>query len=136
MLSAKGPRPLRHRALAAAFPWAIRALNRTGIGPVHHDLSPSELRRAGLRAMTEVVDRLGLEARWVLFGHTHRPGPLERDDRAEWGRLVNTGSWVHEAAFLGERPQDSPYFPGTVVEVDPEPGTAPRLANVLRARPR
>ena len=33
--------------------------------------------RAGVR-------RLGIDARYVLFGHTHRAGPLARDDRSEW----------------------------------------------------
>jgi hypothetical protein len=134
MLTAKGPRPLKHRALTAAFPLAVRALNASGIGPVQRDLSPVALRRAGVQAMHEVVERLGIDARWVLFGHTHRPGPLARDDAAEWGRLVNTGSWVHEEAFLGDAPQDSPYFPGTFVVVDAEPGTPPQVRNALRER--
>jgi hypothetical protein len=81
--------------------------------------------------MHEVTGRLGIDARWVLFGHTHRPGPLERDHAAEWGGLVNTGSWVHEAAFVGQDPSDSPYRPGTVVEVGPDPGTPPLVRNVL-----
>ena len=136
VLTAKGPRPLRHRLMAAGFPWAVRALNLAGAGPLRADISPVELRRAGLRAMNEVVDRLGIPARWVIFGHTHRPGPLDRDDPAEWGRLVNSGSWVHEETFLGRDPHDSPYFPGTYVEVDGQPGTPPRVANALRARGR
>ena len=134
MLTAKGPRPVRHRLFAAAFPVAVAGLNRAGIGPVRRQISPAELRRAGVRAMAEVADRLSIDARWVLFGHTHRPGPLPHDDAAEWGRLVNTGSWVHEATFLGDEPRRSPYYPGTVVEVGPEPGTAPQVRNVLRER--
>jgi hypothetical protein len=132
VLTAKGPRPVRHRLFAAAFPVAVAALNRAGAGPVTPDVSPVELRRAGVRAMTEVADRLAIDARWILFGHTHRPGPLPRDEAAEWGRLVNTGSWVHEATFLGDDPRESPYFPGTVVEVGPDPGTPPQIRNVLR----
>lgn len=134
MLTAKGPRPVRHRLFAAAFPVAVTALNRAGLGPVGREISPTELRRAGVRAMAEVADRLRIDARWVLFGHTHRPGPLERDDAAEWGRLVNTGSWVQEETFLGDEPEKSPYYPGTVVEIGPEPGTPPQVRNVLRER--
>ncbi|MGB0094259.1 MAG: hypothetical protein WBP81_17230, partial [Solirubrobacteraceae bacterium] len=76
-----------------------------------------ELRRAALRAFGEVLARLDISAAHVLFGHTHRAGPLPRDDRSEWrgptGRAVlNTGSWVHEPAFLGAAPSESPYRPG------------------------
>ena len=134
ILTAKGPRPVKHRVMAAAFPVAVAALNRTGLGPIHREISPAELRRAGLLAMHEVADRLSIDAQWVLFGHTHRPGPLPHDDMQEWGRLVNTGSWVHEDTFLGAEPTRSPYFPGTVVEVGPEPGTPPQVRNVLRER--
>jgi hypothetical protein len=132
LLTAQGPRPLRARLLAAGFPWAVRALNVAGAGPLRADLSGAELRRAGLRAMHEVVGRLGIGARWVLFGHTHRAGPLPHDDAAEWGGLVNSGSWVHEATFLGADPTKSPYFPGTYVEVDGTPGTPPLVRNALR----
>jgi Calcineurin-like phosphoesterase len=134
LLTDSGPRPLRDRALVAAFPMAVRLLNAAGIGPVGPDLSPAELRRAGLRAMAETTRRLGIEAEWVLFGHTHRAGPLERDDPEEWEvpagpRLVNTGCWVQERVFLGSARQDSPYWPGTVAEVGPD--GPPRLRNVL-----
>ena len=63
------------------FPLAVAALNRAGIGPLHADVSIGELRRAGLRAMGEVAARLDLGDAYVVFGHTHRPGPLAGTDR-------------------------------------------------------
>ena len=92
-----------------AFPLAIAALNKLGIGPLRADLSGVELRRAGLRAMGEVVARLGIDARHVIFGHTHRSGPLPDDDAGEWrlaGRrrsCTNTGCWVYESMYLDRR---------------------------------
>ena len=70
--------------LAGAFPLAIAGLNRLGLGPLRADLSGVELRRASLRAMGEVVARLRIDARHVIFGHTHRSGPLPDDDPNEW----------------------------------------------------
>jgi Calcineurin-like phosphoesterase len=136
LLTDSGPRPLRDRALVAAFPMAVRLLNFAGVGPVGADLSPAELRRAGLKAMTEMCRRLAIDAQWVLFGHTHRAGPLERDELREWQvpggpQLVNTGCWVHERVFLGDAGPRSPYWPGTVVEVGAD--GPPRLRNVLEA---
>jgi hypothetical protein len=71
--------------------------------------------------MAEAVTRLGIEARHVLYGHTHRAGPFANDDSLEWalpggGRLTNTGCWVYEAIFL-QRGRSSPYWPGSVVEL-------------------
>jgi hypothetical protein len=122
--------------MAAAFPLVVRGLNRAGLGPVNAEVSPVELRRSALLAMGEVTARLGLDQGWVIFGHTHRVGPREGDDPAEWrGRsgvgLVNTGSWVHERVFIDRAGATSPYWPGHVVEVDPEPGTAPRVRALL-----
>jgi predicted phosphodiesterase len=132
-LTDSGPRPLRDRALVAAFPVAIRLLNMAGVGPVTPDLGVDELRRAGLRAMGEACRRLGVGARWVLFGHTHRAGPLDGDDPAEWDvpggpSLVNTGCWVY-AGFLRRSGRRSPYWPGTLVEVGPD--GPPRVRNLL-----
>jgi hypothetical protein len=134
LLTDSGPRPLRDRALVAAFPMAVRLVNALGIGPVGPDLSPAELRRSGLRAMGEACRRLGVGAEWVLFGHTHRAGPLDGDDPGEWlvaggPRLVNSGCWVHEEVFLGRSGSDSPYWPGTVVELGPQ--GPPRLRRLL-----
>ena len=55
-----------------------------GSGRCAPTISAAELRRAGLRAMDEVGARLGLGDACVVFGHTHRAGPLPGDDRGEW----------------------------------------------------
>jgi hypothetical protein len=133
-LAGDGRRPLRARLIAGAFPLGVRALNRGGLGPFRADLSGPELRRAGLRAMRAVVARLGIDARHVIFGHTHRAGPLAGDDPADWalpsgGRLWNSGSWVLERAWTREGPA-SPYWPGGAVEVD-EAGGEPRHVRLL-----
>jgi calcineurin-like phosphoesterase family protein len=91
----------RREALGAGMRGAVAALNRAGMGPLSAALSGVELRRAGLRAMAEVAARLRVGAAHVLFGHTHRTGPLPADEAGEWalaggGTLMNTGSWVLE----------------------------------------
>src|SRR5262249_13164437 len=107
---------MRRRALVTAFPVALAALNRAGLRPLRAELSGPELRRAGLRAMGEVAARLDLGAAYVVFGHTHRPGPLPGDDAVEWrgrggARLVNAGSWTYSSVFLRASAADSPYWP-------------------------
>jgi hypothetical protein len=121
---------LRARALGLGFPVAVAAVNRLGLGPVRSDISGPAMREGMLGGMNQVVDRLGVDARHVLFGHSHRTGPLEGDDRAEWGRLMNTGSWVagHGPSEAG---QVNPYAPGWAIRVD-DAGGAPQLLRVLR----
>jgi hypothetical protein len=116
-------RRLRRRALVGAFPLAVAALNRAGLGPLRSDISAVELRRAGLQAMGEVAARLGLGDAYVVFGHTHRVGPLPGDDQHEWrgrggARLVNAGNWTFSSIFLTSRAGESPYWPGTCVLVE------------------
>jgi hypothetical protein len=127
-------RGLRQRAMVAGFPVAVAALNRIGLGPLSADLSSAELRRAGLRAFAEVLDRLGVSAPYAIFGHTHRAGPLPGDDRGEWvtgasTEILNTGCWLHEPRFMGRSPHTSPYRPGFAVVV--EDTGPPRLVNLL-----
>ena len=115
------------------IPGAVAALNGLGLGPVRATLTGEELRRSGLRAMARVADVLAPEAENVVFGHTHRPGPLPDDDVAEWTtlsgtRLWNTGSWLYEAPFV-RTGRDSPYWPGTVLTLEDE--GPPRIQNVL-----
>ena len=122
-----------------AWPAAIAALNRAGLGPLSSNLSGGALRRAGVQAMGEVVNRLGVSADHVIFGHTHRAGPFPpRDDPAEWitlsgTRLVNSGSWLYSSTFLaGSAPNENPYWPGVCVRVEDE--GAPALGRLLGDR--
>ncbi|HXM86727.1 MAG TPA: hypothetical protein VN889_03745, partial [Solirubrobacteraceae bacterium] len=85
-------------------------------------------------------ERLDLGDAYVVFGHTHRSGPLPDDDAAEWNRparhgmqgsgarLVNTGCWTYDSVFLTRTPGESPYWPGTCALVeDSGPPTLQRL---------
>lgn len=116
------------------IPTAVAALNGLGLGPFRATLTGEELRRSGLLAMTRVADVLAPGAEHVIFGHTHRPGPLPGDEDAEWTTLSgthlwNTGSWLYEGAFVTSG-RDSPYWPGTVLTLEDD--GPPRIENVLR----
>jgi hypothetical protein len=124
--------------MVAGFPAAVAALNLARLGPLRADISGRELRRAGLRAFGESLTRLGVLAPHVVFGHTHRAGPLPADDRSEWraptgAMVLNAGCWVHEPGFLGTRPQQSPYRAGFAVVVEDD--GPPRLINLLDRAP-
>ena len=130
-------RRLRRGATAAAFSLAIAALNRAGLGPLRADVSTSELRRAGLRAMGEVAARLRLGDAHVVFGHTHRAGPFPGDEQQEWvgragSRLVNVGSWTYAPIFLTATSGESPYWPGVCALL--EDHGPPRLERLLQER--
>jgi hypothetical protein len=99
--------------LGLAVSGALGLMKLSGLGAFSLDLSLGTTARAGVAAATEVVERLGIAARHVVFGHTHRAGPLEGE--AAWGppqgpALVNAGSWVwpglrgDESAVGGYRP--------------------------------
>jgi hypothetical protein len=86
--------------------------------------------------MGEVAAHLGLRDAYVVFGHTHRAGPLRGDDESEWrgragARLVNAGNWTYTPE-LTTRMGESPYWPGScVVLEDSEP---PRVKRLLQDR--
>jgi len=130
--------PLRLLIGRVAIPGLVATLNAAGLGHFDADLSGRALRRAALAAMAEVVERLEIDARYVIFGHTHRSGPLPGDDEGEWvlpgdGCLLNSGSWVHEPPLIGADGTSSPYWPGKCVFVeDDEP---PRLERLLERLP-
>jgi hypothetical protein len=130
-------RPLRTAALGAGYAATIAAINAIGLGPIDRDLSGPALRRGLLRGMTEVLRRFGVDARYVLCGHSHRSGPWPGDDLSEWtthagGRLVNAGSWVYQEHFLTAEPNRSPYWPGTAVVI--EDSGPPQLLRLLGER--
>jgi predicted phosphodiesterase len=117
---------------AVAVPGAVGIANRLGLGPVQSDISPSAITRAGIAAMGDVVERLAIGADTIIFGHTHRRGPLPSE--GDWaleggGRLVNTGSWVHSPTLLGPTAERSPYWPGTIAVL--EDGGEPELRHLL-----
>ena len=120
-------------ALGLAVPAAVKALNAAGLGPFRGDLSAVELRRAGLRAMATVVSSLGVDAKHVIFGHTHRAGPLPGEAEGwfleDQKQLTNTGSWLHEAVFVRDGGPANPYWPGRVTWLSDQ--GPPRLTGVL-----
>jgi hypothetical protein len=136
-LSGRAGSRVRTAGLRAGFAVAVAGLNRAGLGPLRHDLSGASLRQGGLRGIGEVLRRLGVEAPHVLWGHSHRSGPWPEDDPGEWtapggGRIHNTGSWVYQRHFLSEHPNETPYWPGTAIELlDDAP---PRLRRLLGDR--
>jgi hypothetical protein len=115
----------------AAWPLAIAALNRAGLGPLSSNISGVEMRRAAVSAMGQVLERVGVRADHVVFGHTHRSGPWPaRDDLADWltpagTRLWNSGCWVYSPAFLTGVPHESPYWPGVCVRIGSEGAPEP-----------
>jgi hypothetical protein len=121
------------------IPGAVRGVNRAGLGPFESDLSPAAIRRAALKAMGQVADRLGIEARHVVFGHSHRAGPMPGDDdRDGWAapggrRLHNSGCWVYEPDFIGPSGSDHPHWPGGALVLDDD--GEPRIERLLRDVP-
>jgi predicted phosphodiesterase len=116
-----------------AIPAGVLTLNALGLGRFRPDISAQELRRSGLRSMARVVDELEVEADHVIFGHTHRAGPLPNETEGWWmpggTRLHNTGSWILESAFSAEEGPGNPYWPGRVTWLDDD--GPPRFENVL-----
>ncbi len=118
-----------------AVPGAVGVANRLGLGPVRSDLSPGAVTRAGLAAIGEVIRALEIDADHLIFGHTHRRGPIQGETgwRLENGtRLWNTGSWVYAPGLLGRTAADSPYWPGTVAVLESE--RQPALRHLLDDR--
>jgi hypothetical protein len=130
-------RGLKWAAVQAGLRSLLGAADLARLGPFSPDLSPVMLRRSSLIAYGEVLATLGLRPGYALFGHTHRAGPLSSDDLSEWTtpsgvRMINSGCWVNESVeFMSEEPADNPYRCGFAIELDSEPGTAPRLVNLL-----
>jgi len=130
-------RTIRGRVLGSAIiPATLRGLEKAGLGRFNTDFSIAEIGRAGVAAMHAVVERLGIEAEHVVFGHIHRRGSLPddaTDGAPAWRRngvtLHNTGNWLYTEALLGLAVPQSPFWPGSMVVVG-ESGP-PELVEVL-----
>ena len=140
LLSGDGRAPLRGKALATLLPLGIAGINLAGLGPVSSKISSDELRRAGLDAMSGVVGLIGVEAAYVIFGHTHCAGPLPWMDPAEWrlpngGQMINSGCWTDEPR-INSTDILSPYRPGRgVLVTDSGPPQQLVIADELGTRP-
>ena len=130
---------LRGRSLQAGLSGLAKVLEMAGLGELSGDVSAPALNRTELCGFGTAITNLGIDAKHVLFGHTHRAGPLGSDDAELWrapggGRLVNSGCWVREgAAFVTpEQQAGSPYRAGFAIELDDD--GPPRLVNLLDER--
>jgi hypothetical protein len=91
------------------------------MAPVTATLLGTQVSRASIPAMARVVHRLGVDARWVVFGHVHRLGPLDGDRPGQWEgpggrpRLLNTGCWLYEPLLVHRAAPPHPYWPGGAV---------------------
>ncbi|MBS1880251.1 MAG: metallophosphoesterase, partial [Actinobacteria bacterium] len=89
-------------AARAGFPALVWTVNRLLRADFEAEIDPVTIFRGGLEAVGEMARRLGVDGGHLIFGHTHRAGPLPGE--AEWelpggGRLHNTGSWVFASIF-------------------------------------
>jgi hypothetical protein len=131
-------RTLRGKLLGSALiPATLRGLEQAGLGRFNRDFSIAEIGRSGVAAMHVVVERLGIEADHVIFGHIHRRGSLPGEHGEErapaWRRngvhLHNTGNWLYAEALLGRAVPESPFWPGSMILVG-ETGP-PELIEIL-----
>ncbi len=95
----------------------------TRLAPLSAFLLDRQMQRHSLPAMLGVVQALGVDADWVIFGHVHRRGPRDRDDAARWsganGRplLLNTGCWRYEPVVVRRLDGEASYWPGGAVSI-------------------
>jgi UDP-2,3-diacylglucosamine pyrophosphatase LpxH len=134
------PNPVRRALLTATvgagIPAVVWTANRALRAEFEPDLSAAAISRSGVRAATELADRMRLEAEHVITGHTHRAGPRPED--GEWrlaggGRLHNSGSWVFATAFHHPGTPPGPYWPGTVTWLEDD--GPPRRSRLLDGHP-
>jgi UDP-2,3-diacylglucosamine pyrophosphatase LpxH len=114
-----------------------RLLLKAGMAPLTSRLIDTQMRRSATPAMARVVDRLGIDADWVLFGHVHRRGPIGDEAwpdgngpaRPARPRMVNTGAWLYEPLLVDRATAPHPYWPGGAVLL--EDGRPPRSVGLL-----
>jgi hypothetical protein len=120
---------------ASTMPRVQRGLLHRRPAPLTSMLLGLQMRRASIPALARVVQRLGVEADWVIFGHVHRVGPLPGEDPAAWQgpggrpRVLNTGAWLYEPLLVHRARPPHPYWPGGAVLL--EPGADPHALGLL-----
>jgi hypothetical protein len=126
-------------ARAATMPRMTRHLLRPELAPLNASLLTVQMTRASLPALLQVVERLGVDAEWVVFGHVHRLGPLDDDEGSQWEgpggkpRMINAGSWTYEPLLVNRASPPHPYWPGGAIYL--EDGKAPEPVGLLDELP-
>ena len=126
---------------AATMPRLHKQLFDRRMAPLLASVLGFQMRRASIPALVRVVHNLGIDAEWVLFGHVHRLGPLDRDRPAQWRgtggrpRIANSGSWTYEPLLLHRAAPQHPYWPGgaLLLEDDAEPRALALLSDLQPA---
>jgi hypothetical protein len=130
----------RRRARSRRLPRLSQLLNgllSPRLAPLTAAVLSGQMRRFSIPALVSVVEHLGVDADWVLFGHVHRWGPLPWDDPAQWAapsgrpRIANSGSWLYEPLLLHRATSPHPYWPGGAIVL--EQGREPRAVNLLES---
>jgi UDP-2,3-diacylglucosamine pyrophosphatase LpxH len=94
------------------------------LAPVSARVLGHQMVRHAMPAFAKSTRALGVEAKWIIFGHVHRRGPRERDDLDRWrdgaggAQLMNTGSWRYEPVVARGQSASSGYWPGGAVTID------------------
>ena len=128
----RGP---RRWLLSAGAHALVAGINRTSLGPLSASALRGNIDGAELPAFAAVLDALGVRARYAIFGHTHRAGPLAGDSDSSWTtpsgiRMINCGSWVWDGPFDDAQGRvASPYRPGFAVLIDGD--AAPQIVDVI-----
>lgn len=134
-------------AREGAMPQIPQLMMRAQLTPATARLIDAQMRRSAVPAMAEVVQRLGIDADWVVFGHVHRLGPRTglgpragvgprtglgslaepgADAEPDWQplpggpRLLNTGAWLYEPMLVDQAQPPHPYWPGGAVLLEPD----------------
>jgi predicted phosphodiesterase len=124
---------------ASTMPLAPRRVLRPRMSHLTSRLLGAQMRRASIPALARVVQRLRIDADWVLFGHVHRLGPVSGDSLEEWQgpgghpQIANTGSWVYEPLLVHRAEPPHPYWPGGAVFLEDEGD--PMVAGLLDELP-
>jgi hypothetical protein len=111
---------------------ATRLLNWALGSSFDPDRSWDSVSRLGIAGSKELVRRLGIDARYVLVGHSHRAGP--NPGEATWEAwpggpsLHNTGSWYCGPALEADGPAADLFRPGTIAWV--RDGGAPEIVRL------